>query len=122
MVPAVNQIELHPRLRRRELRAFHAEHGIATEAWSPLGAGRRVLADPRIAAIAPAHGKTPAQVILRWHLQLGNGRDPESVNPGRIAENFDVFGFALTDDEIAAIEALNTDNRVGPDPDRFNRT
>ncbi len=121
-VPAVNQVELHPHLTQAPLRAFHAERGIVTEAWSPLARGGDVLTDPRIAAIAHRHGKTPAQVILRWHLQVGTVAIPKSVTPSRIAENLDVFGFTLTHDEIAAIEALNTDTRIGPDPDRFNRS
>jgi 2,5-diketo-D-gluconate reductase A len=121
-VPAVNQVELHPHLIQAPLRAFHAQHDIVTEAWSPLARGGDVLADLRIGAIAAAHGKTPAQVILRWHLQLGNVVIPKSVTPSRIAENLDVFGFTLTDDEIAAIETPNTDTRIGPNPDRFNRT
>ncbi len=121
-VPAVNQVELHPRLTQAPLRAFHAQHGIVTEAWSPLARGGAVLTDPTIAAIAAAHGKTAAQVILRWHLQVGTVVIPKSVTPSRIAENFDVFGFTLTDDEIAAIEALDAHARVGPNPDRFNRS
>jgi 2,5-diketo-D-gluconate reductase A len=121
-VPAVNQVELHPDLAQAPLRAFHAEHGIATEAWSPLARGGAVLSDARIVAIADRHGKTPAQAILRWHLQVGNVVIPKSVTPSRIAENLDVFDFALSDDELATIESLNTDSRVGPDPDRFNRT
>ena len=120
-VPAVNQVELHPHLTQALLRAFHAQHGIVTEAWSPLARGGDVLTDPRIGAIATAHGKTPAQVILRWHLQVGTVAIPKSVTPSRIAENLDVFGFTLGDDEIATIESLNADRRVGPDPDRFNR-
>lgn len=120
-VPAVNQVELHPNLTQAPLRAFHAEHGIVTEAWSPLARGGDVLTDPRIVAIAARHGRTAAQVILRWHLQVGNVVIPKSVTPSRIAENLDVFDFAVADDELAAIEALNTDSRVGPDPDRFNR-
>jgi 2,5-diketo-D-gluconate reductase A len=121
-VPAVNQVELHPDLAQAPLRAFHAEHGIATEAWSPLARSGAVLSDARIVAIADRHGKTPAQAILRWHLQVGNVVIPKSVTPSRIAENLDVFDFALSDDELATIESLNTDSRVGPDPDRFNRT
>jgi 2,5-diketo-D-gluconate reductase A len=120
-VPAVNQVELHPHLTQAPLRAFHAQHGIATEAWSPLARGGAVLADERIGAIAARHDKSPAQVILRWHLQVGTIVIPKSVTPSRIAENLDVFDFALADDELAAIEALNTDSRVGPDPDQFNR-
>jgi 2,5-diketo-D-gluconate reductase A len=120
-VPAVNQVELHPYLAQAPLRAFHAEHGIVTEAWSPLGRGGPVLQDPAITAIAGAHGKTPAQVILRWHVQVGNVVIPRSVRPERIAENIDVFDFALAPDEVAAIEALDRGARVGPDPDHFNR-
>jgi 2,5-diketo-D-gluconate reductase A len=121
-VPAVNQIELHPHLTQAPLRAFHAQHGIVTEAWSPLARGGAVLSDAQVGAIAQAHGKSPAQVILRWHLQVGNVVIPKSVTPSRIAENLDVFDFTLADDELATIEALHTDSRVGPDPDRFNRT
>jgi 2,5-diketo-D-gluconate reductase A len=119
-VPAVNQIELHPGLSQPELRAVHAEYGIATEAWSPLGQGR-VLADPVIVAIAAAHAVTPAQAVLRWQLQLGNVVIPKSVTPARIAENFDVFGFELSADEVASISGLDdADGRIGPDPAVFN--
>ena len=119
--PAINQIELHPFLVQQELRDFHAEHGIATEAWSPLASGELgVLEDPTIAEIATAHDVTPAQAILRWHLQLGNVVIPKSVTPSRIAENFDLFGFELTDEEVARITALDRGQRTGPDPDRFN--
>ncbi|MGC0362614.1 2,5-diketo-D-gluconate reductase A [Rhodococcus sp. 27YEA15] len=118
-VPALNQIELHPRFTQTELRAFHTEKGIATEAWSPLGQGA-VLGDPVITAIADAHGVTDAQVVLRWHLQIGNVVIPKSVTPERIAANFDIFGFELTPDEINAIGALDdTDGRIGPDPSVF---
>jgi 2,5-diketo-D-gluconate reductase A len=119
-VPAVNQVELHPNLVQERLRAFHAEHGIVTEAWSPLARGR-LLTDPAVARIAAAHGRTPAQVILRWHLQLGNVVIPKSVTPSRIAENIDVFGFALGGAEMAALDALDSGTRIGPDPDRFDR-
>jgi 2,5-diketo-D-gluconate reductase A len=118
-VPAVNQVELHPHLAQPELRAFHAEHGIATEAWSPLARGGAVLADGTVATIAAGHGRTPAQVILRWHLQLGNVVIPKSVTPSRIAENIAVFDFTLTDDEVRAISALDRGERIGPDPDEF---
>ncbi|MGH3724276.1 MAG: aldo/keto reductase [Mycobacterium sp.] len=119
-VPALNQIELHPRLTQPELRAFHAEYGIVTEAWSPLGQGT-ILDDPTIGAIAQAHDVTPAQVILRWHLQLGNVVIPKSVTPERIAANFDVFGFELGEDEVQRITALDaSDGRIGPDPATFN--
>lgn len=117
--PALNQIELHPGFSQPELRAFHAEHGIATEAWSPLGQGT-MLTDPAIVAIAEAHRVTAAQVILRWQLQLGNVAIPKSVTESRIAENFDVFGFALTGEEVSAITALDrADGRLGPDPAEF---
>jgi 2,5-diketo-D-gluconate reductase A len=118
VTPAVNQIELHPRLQQSELRREHAQLGIVTEAWSPLAQGR-VLDDPAITRIAEEHGKTPGQVVIRWHLQLGNVVIPKSVTPERIAQNFDVFGFELSDDEMAAIEALDAGERTGPDPDRF---
>ena len=115
--PSVNQIELHPRLIQEELRAFHTSKGIATEAWSPLGSGT-ILDEPVFATIGEAHGVTPAQVILRWHIQLGNVVIPKSVTPKRIASNFDVFGFELSNDEIQQINALDSaDGRTGPDPD-----
>jgi 2,5-diketo-D-gluconate reductase A len=119
-LPAINQVELHPRLQQRELRAFHAEHDIRTEAWSPLGQGGDVLAEPAIVKIADRVGKSPAQVILRWHLQLGNVVIPKSVTPSRIAENFDVFDFGLTDEDLAAIEALDSGARLGSHPNDFN--
>ncbi|MFF2652221.1 aldo/keto reductase [Streptomyces sp. NPDC058045] len=119
VVPAVNQVELHPGLQQKELRAFHAEHGIATEAWSPLAQGA-VLGDEVIADIAQAHGATPAQVVLRWHLQIGNIVIPKSVTPDRIRQNLDVFGFDLTDTELTALAGLDRDLRTGPDPDTFN--
>ena len=118
-VPAVNQVELHPHLAQPGLRAFHAEHGIVTEAWSPLARGGAVLADETVAKIAAGHGRTPAQVILRWHLQLGNVVIPKSVTPSRIAENIAVFDFTLTDDEVHAVSALDRGERIGPDPDEF---
>ncbi|WP_461167302.1 aldo/keto reductase [Tsukamurella serpentis] len=117
-VPAVNQIELHPGLPQDELRAFHAEHGIVTEAWSPLGQGQS-LTDPVIAEVAAEHGVTPAQAVLRWHLQLGNVVIPKSVTPARIAENFDVFGFELTGEQMRRISAIDG-GRIGPDPAEFN--
>ncbi|MFF3227594.1 aldo/keto reductase [Nocardia suismassiliense] len=115
-IPAVNQIELHPRLAQRELREFHAGHAIATEAWSPLGQGT-LLDDQTITSVAAAVGRTPAQVIIRWHLQLGNIVIPKSVTPSRIAENFDVFGFELSRDQMDAINALDTGSRIGGDPE-----
>jgi 2,5-diketo-D-gluconate reductase A len=119
-VPAVNQIELHPYLVQSEVRAAGAKLGIATEAWSPLAKGGDVLGESAVTALAAKHGRTPAQVILRWHLQLGNVVIPKSVTPSRVAENFDVFGFALADDEVAALSALDQGLRTGPDPDEFN--
>lgn len=119
-LPAINQVELHPYLQQTELRAFHAEHGILTEAWSPLASGGSVLRDEVVRRIAGKHGVTPAQAILRWHLQLGNVVIPKSVTPSRIAENFDVFGFELDDDDLAAFTPLDRAERTGPDPVAFN--
>jgi diketogulonate reductase-like aldo/keto reductase len=118
VVPTVNQIELHPRLQQRELRRFHAEHGILTEAWSPLGKGE-LLDDPVIEEIAAAHDRTPAQVVLRWHIQLGNVVIPKSVTPSRIRENFQVFDFELSSEEIERLAELDRGDRTGPDPDTF---
>jgi diketogulonate reductase-like aldo/keto reductase len=120
VVPAVNQVELHPHLTQEPLRAFHAEHGIATEAWSPLGQGKGLLDDPAITKIAGRYDRSAAQVVLRWHLQLGNVVIPKSVTPARIAENLDVFDFTLDADDVDALSALNKDKRVGPDPDTYN--
>lgn len=120
VIPAVNQIELHPHLQQHASREFHAEQGIATEAWSPLGQGKGLLEVPAIIAIAQKHGRTPAQVVLRWHLQLGNVVIPKSVTPSRIKENIDVFGFELDPEDMAAISALNEDRRLGPDPASFD--
>ncbi len=119
VVPAVNQIELHPYLTQRELRAFHAEHAIVTEAWSPLARGGRLLADPVVTTIAEKYARTPAQIVLRWHIQLGNMVIPKSVTPARISENIDVFGFELAPDDVDAIADLNVGHRTGPDPDTF---
>ncbi|MCX5203017.1 aldo/keto reductase [Streptomyces sp. NBC_00237] len=119
VVPAVNQIELHPQLQQGASRAFHAEHSIATEAWSPLGQGKGLLEVPTVVAVARKHGKTPAQAVLRWHLQLGNVVIPKSVTPSRIAENIDVFDFELDADDMAAFAALDEGKRLGPDPAVF---
>ncbi|MBV2364659.1 aldo/keto reductase [Streptomonospora nanhaiensis] len=119
IVPTVNQIELHPRLTQERLREFDRQHDIATEAWSPLGQGN-VLSDPTIGKIAEAYGKTPAQVILRWHLQIGNIVIPKSVTPERIRSNFDVFDFQLSSGDVDTISGLNTGERFGPDPDTLN--
>ncbi len=120
VIPAVNQIELHPHLQQRAAREYHAEQGIATEAWSPLGQGKGLLEVPAIVAIARKHGRTPAQIVLRWHIQLGNVVIPKSVTPSRIKENIDVFGFELDPEDMAAISALNEDRRLGPDPATFD--
>ncbi|MFF0493087.1 aldo/keto reductase [Nocardia sp. NPDC004068] len=114
--PAVNQIELHPTFAQAELRAFHAEHGIATEAWSPLGQGAE-LKDRTVTEIAQETGRTPAQVVIRWHLQLGNVVIPKSVTPSRIRENFDVFSFELTPEQMDRIAKLDSGNRIGGDPE-----
>jgi diketogulonate reductase-like aldo/keto reductase len=125
VIPAVNQIELHPYFQQRAVQALHAEHGILTQAWSPIGgitfyreggAHTSTLQDAVILGIAQAHAKSPAQVMLRWHLQQGRSAIPKSTKPHRIAENFDVFDFQLTADELAAINALDTDKRGGPEP------
>ncbi|YAL82578.1 aldo/keto reductase [Dermacoccaceae bacterium W4C1] len=118
-LPALNQIELHPWLQQKPLREFHAAHGIVTEAWSPLGQGGDVLAEPVIVQIAERLGVSPAQVILRWHLQLENVVIPKSVTPERIASNFDVFGFELTGEDMQAIAGLDKGKRLGPDPMEF---
>jgi diketogulonate reductase-like aldo/keto reductase len=124
VVPAVNQIELHPYFTQPESREAHAKHGILTQAWSPMGGitsyrgddSRSTFNDPVILGIGETHGKTAAQVMLRWHLQEGRSAIPKSVRPERIAENFDMFDFELSAEEIAAIDALDTGVRVGPDP------
>ena len=136
VVPAVNQVELHPYFVQPELQAADRAHGILTQAWSPIGGitfypgwgeeRRSVLADSTIAAIAADHGRSPAQVMLRWHLQQGRSAIPKSTNPQRIRENFAVFDFALSTDELGRIDALDTGVRSGPDPDvvraeRFER-
>ncbi|MFN2616283.1 MAG: aldo/keto reductase [Thermoleophilaceae bacterium] len=119
VVPAVNQIELHPHFQQPELRSFHAEHGMATEAWSPLAQGA-ALEDEAVTRLASEHGKTPAQVVLRWHLQLGNVVIPKSVTPARIEENFDVFDFELSSEDMLSIEGLDEGRRIGPDPASFD--
>ena len=134
VVPAVNQIEVHPYFQQRQVQAFGAEHGILTQAWSPIGGitfyrdGQHssTLEDPVIGDIAKAHGKTPAQVMLRWHLQRGRSVIPKSTKPRRIAENIDVFDFELSTEELAAIDTLDTGWRGGPEPEsitleRFGR-
>ena len=129
VVPAVNQIEVHPYFRQSELLAVHAEHGILTQAWSPIGgitfyrdgSHGSTLEDATIEQIAAAHGRTPAQVMLRWHVQEGRQVIPKSVTPSRIVENFDVFDFELTGDQLAAIDALDTGVRGGPEPEQITR-
>jgi 2,5-diketo-D-gluconate reductase A len=129
VVPAVNQVELHPYFSQPDVQAANAEHGILTQAWSPIGGitfypgwgedRKNVMEDPTIAAIGAAHGKTPAQAMLRWHLQQGRSAIPKSTNPGRIAENFGVFDFELSMGDLAPIDALDSGMRNGPDPDVF---
>ncbi|MBO9058363.1 aldo/keto reductase [Curtobacterium flaccumfaciens pv. flaccumfaciens] len=136
VIPALNQVELHPYFAQPDVQRADAEHGILDQAWSPIGGITfypgwgdervSVMDDPTIRSIAEAHGRTPAQVMLRWHVQQGRNAIPKSTNPGRIAENFAVFDFALTDDELARLDALDTGRRNGPDPDgtdtsRFDR-
>ncbi|MDY0983842.1 aldo/keto reductase [Microbacterium sp. CFBP9023] len=119
VVPAVNQVELHPALQNRAVAEANAQRGILTEAWSPLAQGA-VLSDRSVVEIAERHERTPAQIVLRWHLQQGRIVIPKSVTPARIAENLDVFGFELADDELAAVDRLERDGRTGPHPAAFN--
>ncbi len=119
VAPAVNQIELHPYLQQHESRAFHAAHGIATESWSPLAKGQ-VANDPVIASIAEKYGKSPAQVVIRWHLDNGLIVIPKSVTPSRIVENASVTDFRLDDEDMARLASLDQARRVGPDPDTFS--
>jgi 2,5-diketo-D-gluconate reductase A len=129
VVPAVNQIEVHPYFRQSELLAVDTEHGVLSQAWSPIGgitfyrdgSHGSTLTDPVVGEIAAAHGRTPAQVMLRWHLQQGRQAIPKSVTPARIVENFDVFGFDLTAEQLAAIDALDTGVRGGPEPEQITR-
>lgn len=115
--PAVNQIQLNPRITRPDNRAYNSEQGIVTVAWSPLGQGSDLLAEPALAAIAAKYGKTPGQVVLRWHIELGVVAIPKSANAERIAQNIDIFDFALTSDEVASISALDTGAEQGVDSD-----
>ncbi len=119
-VPAVNQVELHPRLSQSELRAFHQTHGIVTEAWSPIAQGGDLLSDDTVTSLADKYGVTPAQVVLRWHLELGNVVIPKSVRPERMTENLDLLGFELATDDIDTLSALDKHERIGPDPDAFD--
>jgi 2,5-diketo-D-gluconate reductase A len=118
VTPTINQVELHPSLQQRQLRRVHADLGIVTESWSPLAQGE-VLDDPTITAVADAHDRTPGQVVIRWHIQLGSVVIPKSVTLERIEQNFRVFDFELAQDEMAAIEALDANERTGPNPDTF---
>lgn len=120
VVPAVNQVELHPLFQQAEVRAVNAGHGIVTEAWSPLGSGKGLLEIPTVLAIARKHGRTAAQTVLRWHLQLGNVAIPKSVTPSRITENFEVFDFELDAEDLAALAALDSGTRLGFDPDTYD--
>jgi 2,5-diketo-D-gluconate reductase A len=119
VVPTVNQIELHPQFPQDELREFHAEHGILTESWGPLGQGKGLLEDPNIVEVARRKDRTPAQVVLRWHVQLGCIVIPKSVNPDRIQENIDLFDFELDDADMAEISKVRTGQRLGGDPNTF---
>ncbi len=119
VVPAVNQVELHPQFPQAELRAYHADHGILTEAWGPIGQGKGVLENEHIQTVARALGRTPAQVVLRWHLQLGIVVIPKSVTPSRIAENIALFDFELDDDAMATLAKVDTGVRLGANPDTF---
>ena len=119
IVPALNQVELHPGLSQEEIRRYNADHGIATEAWSPIARGK-LNEHPVIEKISSTHGKTPTQVILRWQVQLGNLVIPKSTNPDRLAENLDVFDFSLSHQEMDSILSLENGERIGPDPREFN--
>ena len=119
VVPAVNQIELHPGFPQQALRDFHAEHGIVTESWSPLGQGK-ILGEPVLAEIAAKYGKSPAQVVLRWHIDLGLVVIPKSVTPARIKENFEIFDFNLDADDMAKIAGMENGQRIGGDPETAN--
>jgi 2,5-diketo-D-gluconate reductase A len=121
VTPAINQIELHPLLNQADLRAVNAEHGIVTEAYGPLGVGR-LLDNPTIATVAETHGKTPAQALIRWSIQLGNVVIPRSSNPERIKSNLDVFDFELSDDEMATLNGLDDGTRFRPDPETYTGT
>jgi 2,5-diketo-D-gluconate reductase A len=120
VVPAVNQVELHPEFPQEELREFHAEHGILTESWGPLGQGKGLLENPHILDVARRKARTPGQVVLRWHIQLGNVVIPKSVNPDRIRENIDIFDFELDDSDMQEIEEVRTGRRLGADPNHFD--
>lgn len=120
VVPVLNQVELHPYLQQSELRQAHEELGILTEAWAPLARGGELLKDPVIAGLADKHARSPAQVVLRWHVELGNVVIPKSVTPARITENANIFDFSLDEDDMAAITGLDRGERTGADPDNFS--
>lgn len=120
VVPVVNQVELHPDFAQRDVVAANAKHKVITEAWSPLGQGGDLLKNETLVAIGKKYGKSSAQVVLRWHVQLGHMVIPKSATPERIAANIDVFDFALTDEDMKAIAGLDAGKRMGPDPDEFN--
>jgi diketogulonate reductase-like aldo/keto reductase len=122
VTPALNQVELHPYLVQTGLREYDRAHQVATEAWSPLAKGGDLLTDQRVVGLAEKYGKTPAQVVLRWHIELGNVVIPKSVTPARIAENFDLWDFELAAEDVDAISSLDrgADGRTGPDPETFN--
>ncbi|MEV8374024.1 aldo/keto reductase [Kribbella sp. NPDC056861] len=120
VVPAVNQVELHPYLQQHAVRAYGNEHGIATEAWSPLAKGGSLLSESAVTTLATKYDRSPAQIVLRWHLQLGNVVIPKSVTPARVRENFAVFDFELTTADLESLAGLERGERTGPDPDTFN--
>jgi 2,5-diketo-D-gluconate reductase A len=120
IVPAVNQVELHPRFPQPDLRRYHAEKGIATEAWAPIGQGGDLLRDPVLVDLGEKYGRTPAQIVLRWHVQLGNVVFPKTVHPERMRENIALFDFALSPEDVDAVSALDVGGRMGPHPDDFN--
>ena len=120
VTPAVNQVELHPEFPQEELREFHAAHGIRTESWGPLGQGKGLLENPHILDVARRKARTPGQVVLRWHIQLGNVVIPKSVNPDRIRENIDIFDFELDESDMQAIAQVRTGRRLGADPNHFD--
>lgn len=120
ITPALNQVELHPEFPQGELRAYHESHGILTESWGPLGQNRGLLDDGRVVEIAEAKGRTPAQVVLRWHIQVGNVVIPKSVTPNRIRENIDVFDFELDDADMETFAEMNVGRRLGPHPNEFD--
>jgi diketogulonate reductase-like aldo/keto reductase len=120
IIPALNQVELHPEFPQGELRAYHESHGILTESWGPLGQNRGLLDDARVVEIAEEKGRTPAQVVLRWHIQVGNVVIPKSVTPNRIRENIDVFDFELDDADMETFAEMNVGRRLGPHPNELD--